>query len=394
MVVNRTVSNSTVSDNTVSDNTVSGGAPVDASTWLISGGRTRSPGQPLNVAPQLASNFYLPAERDYSRATGTETSDSFETLMAGLEGGHALAFASGMAAAAVVLNRLPVGATLAMPIDPYHGVKGLVAEAEAQGRWNIMRLELDDTRAWVEAAAVADLLWLETPANPLMTVCDLPAICGAPRKPGTVIAVDSTFATPLVQRPLDLGADVVMHSATKFIGGHSDLLAGLLVTNSVELHEEFHGRRLLNGATIGAMEAFLATRGARTLALRMEKSQANAAELAARLEASTEVAVVRYPGLTNDPSHANASKFMTGWGAMISFETTGGGDRASAICERVEIINHATSLGGIESTMERRAAIAGQETIPPSLIRFSVGCEAVEDLWRDLSQAFDETSRG
>jgi len=363
---------------------------VDPSTWLIAGGRNRSPGEPLNVAPQFASNFYLPAERVYSRSEGTETSDAFELLMGGIEGGTALAFASGMAAAAVVLNRLPAGATLAMPVDPYHGVKGLAAEAEAQGRWKIMRLELDDTAAWVDAASTADLLWLETPANPLITVCDLPAICGASRKPGTIVAVDSTFA-PLIQRPLQLGADVVMHSATKFIGGHSDLLAGVLITDSPELHAEFHERRLLNGATIGAMEAFLATRGARTLGLRMDKAQANAAELAARLEASDDIARVRFPGLASHPTHANAAGFMTGWGAMMSFETTGSPERAAAICERVEIINHATSLGGIESTMERRAAIPGQETIPPTLIRFSVGCEDVDDLWNDLAAAFAQT---
>jgi len=364
---------------------------LDLSTWLIAGGRNREPGRPLNVAPQLASNFYLPADRDYSRAKGTETSDAFEQLMGGLEGGHALSFSSGMAAAHVVLNRLSAGATLAIPVDPYHGVKGLAVEAEEQGRWNIMRIELDDTQGWVEAAKVADLLWLETPANPLMTVCDLPTICTAPRKEGTIVAVDSTFATPLVQRPLELGADVVMHSATKFIGGHSDLLAGLLITKSQSLHDEFHNRRLLNGGTIGAMEAFLATRGARTLSLRMERAQANAVELAARLEASDDVAVVRYPGLPSHPTHENAAKFMMGWGAMISFDTVGSAERATAICEQVEIINHATSLGGIESTMERRAAVAGQETMPPSLIRFSVGCEDVEDLSNDLANAFANT---
>lgn len=364
---------------------------MDASTWLIAGGRNRRPGEPLNVAPVLASNFYLPAERSYSRSTGTETSAALETLIGGLEGGRALTFASGMAASAAVLNRLPVGATLAMPLDPYHGVKGLAEEAERQGRWNVMRLDLADTQAWVDAAMVADLLWLETPANPLITVADLPAICGAPRKDGTIIAVDSTFATPLGQRPLDLGADVVMHSATKFIGGHSDLLAGLLITNSLDLYDEFHERRLLNGATIGGLEAFLATRGARTLALRMEKSQANAMELATRLEASDDVATVRYPGLATHPTHQVARSFMMGWGAMISFDTVGSGERASAVCERVEIINHATSLGGIETTMERRAVIPGQESMPPSLIRLSVGCEDIEDLSNDLAQAFAST---
>lgn len=364
---------------------------LDPSTWLIAGGRDRTPGQPLNVAPQLASNYYLPADRDYSRAKGTTTSDAFEELLGGLEGGHALSFASGMGAAAAVLNRLPAGATLAMPTDPYHGVKGLAEEAEAQGRWNVMRLDLADTQAWIDAALTADLLWLETPANPLITVADLPAICGAPRKDGTLVAVDSTFATPFCQRPLDLGADIVMHSATKFIGGHSDLLAGLLIVTDDALYDEFHTRRLLHGASIGAMEAFLAIRGARTMALRMERAQANAMELAQRLDASDDVATVRYPGLESHPTHANAAKFMTGWGAMISFDTVGSADRAAAICERVEIINHATSLGGIESTMERRAAVAGQETMPPTLIRFSVGCESVADLSDDLAQAFAST---
>lgn len=364
---------------------------MHASTWLIAGGRTRRPGEPLNVAPVLASNYYLPAERVYSRSAGTETSDALETLIGGLEGGRALAFASGMGASAAVLNRLPVGAILAMPLDPYHGVKGLAEEAERQGRWQIMRLDLADTQAWIDAALIADLLWIETPANPLITVADLPAICAAPRKDGTIVAVDSTFATPLGQRPLDLGADVVMHSATKFIGGHSDLLAGVLVTSSLDLYDEFHERRLLNGATIGSLEAFLAIRGARTLALRMEKSQANAMELARRLEASDDVATVRYPGLPQHPTHEAAKSFMLGWGAMISFDTVGSGERATAICERVEIINHATSLGGIETTMERRAVIPGQESMPPSLIRLSVGCEDVEDLSNDLAQAFAAT---
>lgn len=360
----------------------------DPSTWLIAGGRSRKSGDPLNVPPMLASNFYLPADRVYSRSDGTETTEAFETVLGGLEAGRALAFGSGMAAAAAVLNRLPAGATLAIPNHPYHGVKGLAAEAEAQGRWNVLRLDLADTGAWVSAAQSADLLWIETPLNPLITVADLPAICSAPRKAGTLIAVDSTFATPLVQRPLDLGADVVMHSATKFIGGHSDLLAGVLITRSDELYEELAERRLLHGASIGALEAFLATRGARTLALRMEKAQANAVELAHRLHEHDSVNLVRFPGLASHPTHDNARKFMTGWGAMMSFDTTGSGERCSRICEQLQIINHATSLGGIESTLERRSVIAGQEDMPPTLIRFSVGCEDVDDLWADLTQAF------
>jgi len=236
------------------------------------------------------------------------------------------------------------------------------------------------------------LLWLESPANPLMTVADLPTICAAPRKPGTLVAVDSTFATPLLQKPLDYGADVVMHSATKFIGGHSDLLAGVVITRDDALHDEFYDRRLLTGASIGGMEAFLAVRGARTMALRLERSQENAMALAARLESHPQIARVRYPGLESHENHVVAASFMSGFGAMMSFETTGDGDRASAVCAATKIVNHATSLGGIESTMERRAVIAGQESMPATLIRLSVGCEHVEDLWADLDQALTGTA--
>ena len=356
-------------------------------TWLIAAGRDRSDGQPLNVPPVLASNFYLPDERLYSRTHGTPTTDALEALLGGLDHGRALVFSSGMAAAAVVFAGLAVGSHIAVPEDPYHGVAGLIEEGEAQGRWTVRRLHQSDTSAWIEALAACDLVWLESPENPLITVADLPAICGAPRPESTLVAVDSTFATPLNQTPLDYGADVVIHSATKFIGGHSDLLAGVLVTNDDDLHDEFTQRRLIYGATIGAMEAFLTVRGARTLALRMARAQDNAMELARRLEGHPGITRVLYPGLPSHGTHAVAKSFMNGFGAMMSFETTGDGTRASQVCSRVELINHATSLGGVETTMERRAVIPGQERIPETLIRLSVGCEDIEDLWADFTQA-------
>jgi len=357
------------------------------STWLVAGARNRTPGEPLNVPPVFASNYYLTDDRVYSRAEGTPTTDALEELLGRLDGGRALAFASGMAAAAVVFQRLAVGAQIAVPTDPYHGVAGILAEGEQQGRWTVRRLDQSDTGAWVEAVGECDLVWLESPENPLITVADLPTICSVPRSPDTIVAVDSTFATPLNQQPLALGADVVMHSATKFIGGHSDLLAGVLVVHRDDLYQEFHQRRLLHGASIGAMEAFLTIRGARTMGLRLERAQDNAMELARRLEQHRGVSRVRYPGLASHATHEVAARFMSGFGAMLSFETTGDGSRATQVCERVELINHATSLGGVESTMERRAAIPGQERIPPTLIRFSVGCEQVDDLWADLDRA-------
>lgn len=359
---------------------------------LIASGRDRTLGAPLNVPPVFASNFYLPDERLYSRTNGTPTTDALEALLGELELGRALAFGSGMAAAAAVFNGLSIGAEIAVPSDPYHGVAGIIDEGEAQGRWTVRRLDQADTEAWLTAIAdCCDLVWLESPENPLITVADLPRICGAPRPDTTVVAVDSTFATALCQQPLDLGADVVMHSATKFIGGHSDLLAGALITRRDDLFEEYHRRRLLHGATIGAMEAFLTIRGARTLALRMERSQANAMELAARLDAHPEIAQVRYPGLPSHGTHQVAASFMTGFGAMLSFETTGSGERSTTVCQRVELIHHATSLGGVESSMERRASIPGQERIPRTLIRMSVGCEHVDDLWADLDRALIAT---
>ncbi|MCP3939004.1 MAG: PLP-dependent transferase [Actinomycetia bacterium] len=364
---------------------------LSTDTFVVNAGRSRIAGQPLNPPPVPASNFYLPHDRLYARSHGTETSDALEELIGGLDRGRSLVFSSGMAAAGVVLNRLPVGATLAIPTDPYHGVDGIASEGETLGRWNLLRLDLADTQAWIDAAATADLLWLESPANPLIDVADLPAICGAPRKPGTIVAVDSTFATPICQTPLDLGADVVMHSATKFLGGHSDLLAGSVTVAEDTLYDEFRERRMLNGATIGALEAFLTIRGIRTLGVRMERAQHNAQILAERLADHVEISIVRYPGIASHPTHEVAASFMTGFGAMMSFDTTGPGERANAVCRATRVVHHATSLGGVETTMERRANITGQETMPPTLIRMSVGIEDVEDLWSDLTQALEST---
>jgi len=362
-------------------------------TWLISGGRPTELGDPLNWPPMMASNFRLPHERYYNRTEGTETQGALEELIGGLERGRALVFSSGMAAVACLFHGLSVGAKLVIPEDPYHAVNGLAVEGEAQGRWSVERLDLADTASWLRAATEADLLWLESPANPLMTVADLPAICGAPRKDGCIIAVDGTFATPLVQRPLELGADVSMHSLTKFIGGHSDLMGGSLAVRSDELYDDLWNRRVRNGRTIGGLEAFLSIRGARTLGLRMERAMANASVLAERLHEHPEVSTVRYPGLTTHETHDAARSFMDGYGAMMSFDVTGSGDRASAVVEHTSIINNATSLGGIESTWERRALIPGQETMPPTLIRFSVGCENVEDLWADIARALEDTAQ-
>lgn len=368
-------------------------ADLKPESWLVAAGRASEPGAPLNVPPVPASNFILGTERGYSRGDGTPTWEALEEIVGGLEGGRAVAFASGMAAIAAVFDQLPAGAVVAIPEDCYQGVAKLAAAGAERKRWTVQRLPVDDTEAWVRACAVADLVWLESPTNPLLTVADLGAICAAPRKPGAIVAVDNTFATPLNQRPLDFGATISIQSATKFIGGHSDLLSGIATTRDDAVWDALRRSRELTGATPGTLEAFLAVRGARTLALRLERAQQTAVELAQRLERHPLVARVRYPGLPSHPTHETARRVLRGFGTIISFDLRGGADFADAVCRNVRLIRHATSLGAVESTMERRSAVPGQEHLPPSLLRLSVGIEDVDDLWGDLDAAIRAAAR-
>ena len=383
------------------------------------------------MAPQLASIFYLPADRDYSRATGTETSDAFEQLMAGLEGGHALAFASGMAAAHVVLNRLHAGATLAIPVDPYHGVKGLAVEAEQQGRWKILRIELDDTQGWIDAAMVADLLWLETPANPLMTVCDIPAICSAPRKDGTIVAVDSTFATPLVQRPLDFGADVVMHSATKFIGGHGTSIGGVLIDGGTfdyaasgrfpgftEPDPSYHGLAYFPALGHGAFiikarvqllrdlgcattpfNSFMFLQGLETLSLRMERHWSNANAVAAHLDGHAGVSEVLHSSLASSPWHERANELGggKGYGSVLAFVLEGGIEAGKKFVEALELHSHVANIGDVRSLCIHPASTTHSQLneteqlasgVQPGLVRLSVGLESIDDILADIEKGF------
>jgi len=356
-------------------------------SWLAHAGRPDEPGAPLNVPLVPVSNYVLGGGREYARDGSTPGWEALEEIVGGLEGGEALAFASGMAAAAAVFDQLPSGASVVLPDDCYQGVVALAAAGEGKGRWSVARLPTEDTVAWLAAAESSDLLWLESPSNPLLKVADLRAICGAPRKPGSILAVDNTFATSINQRPLEMGADISMHSATKFIGGHSDLLAGMLITRDPDLLSALRAARTLGGATPGSMEVFLAVRGLRTMALRVERAQENAGRLARWLESHPAVELVRYPGLESHPTHDVAAAQLGGFGSMISFDVAGGASAADAVCAAVKLICHASSLGGVESTMERRASNAGQEHLPPSLLRLSVGIESFEDLRNDLDQA-------
>lgn len=367
---------------------------VKPESWLVSAGRASEPGAPLNVPPVPASNFVLGGRREYSRDDGTPTWEALEEVVGGLEGGKAVAFASGMAAIAAVFDQLAVGAVVVLPDDCYQGVAGLAQAGAQRGHWSVQRVDNADTAGWSRACGAADLVWLESPSNPLLAVADLEAICAAPRRPGTIVAVDNTFATPLNQQPLDFGATLSLQSATKLIGGHSDLLAGIATTRDDELWHALRRSRELAGATPGTLEAFLAVRGVRTLALRLERAQNSAMILAQRLESHPRVTRVRYPGLPSHPTHATAARVLKGFGSIVSFDLLGGAELADAVCRNVRLIHHATSLGAVESTMERRAAIPGQEHLPPSLLRLSVGIEDVDDLWADLESALCVPDQG
>ena len=372
-------------------------AGLHPETAVICAGRpTHAAGGPLNVPIVLASNFHAGGteadRRAYSRTDATPGWEALETAVGQVEGGHAVAFSSGMAAIAAVLDLVPGGGRIVAPADCYFGVGELLADARQHGRWAVDRVDLTDTASVQAAVAGADLLWLESPSNPLLEVADLAALCAAGRRAGAIVGVDNTFATPLLQQPLALGADVVVHSATKFIGGHSDLLSGITIARDQALAGRLRRRRGLTGATPGALEAFLALRGLRTLALRLDRGQANAGELARRLDQHPAVSRVRYPGLPGDPGHRTAAAQMTGFGAVLAFEVADA-PTADRLCDAVRVIVHATSLGGIESTIERRSKLPGQEHVPPGLLRLSVGCEHIDDLWNDLSTALGQATR-
>jgi cystathionine gamma-synthase len=362
-------------------------------SWIVSAGRASEPGAPLNVPLIPASNFVIGSGREYSRDDGTPTWEALEEVVGGLESGKAVAFASGMAAIASVFDQLAAGAAVVLPDDCYQGVAGLAGAGADRRRWTVHRMAVDDTAGWIRACGVADLIWLESPSNPLLTVADLEAVCAAPRKPGAIVAVDNTLATPLNQLPLALGATVSLQSATKFIGGHSDLLAGVATTRDSALWHALKQSRELAGATPGALEAFLAVRGARTLALRLQRAQQTAMILAERLETHPLVTRVRYPGLPTHPTHVTAKRVLKGFGSIISFDLRGGAEFADGVCRKVRLIRHATSLGAVESTMERRAAVPGQGHLPPSLLRLSVGIEDADDLWADLDAAIRSVAR-
>lgn len=344
------------------------------STIAVTAGRpAHEPDAPLNTPITMASTYVAGGDLEYGRyANATWT--ALEDTLGALEGGRCLTFASGMAAVTTVLDLVANGAKVVAPRHSYSGTILALADLEARGRVQAELVDVTDTDAMVKACEDAALVWLESPTNPALELADIETITAAAHEAGAYVAVDNTFATPLLQTPLAMGADLVVHSATKYLAGHSDVLLGAICTTDDELFGVLKNRRDLMGAIPGPFEAWLVLRGMRTLHLRVERSQGNAQELVRRLADHPAIGEVRYPG----------------FGGIVSIVLAQGAIAADLLTHKTKLWVHATSLGGVESTFERRRRWKAEApTIPEGLVRLSVGVEDVEDLWDDLRTALD-----
>lgn len=327
---------------------------------------------------------------EYQRE-GNPTNDRLRAAIAAMEGGEtALTCASGMAAISAVLESLPQGARLLIPDDCYTGLRVLAAEFLPARGIAVQRVDMADPDAVAAACAGGvDLVWAETPSNPLLKLSDIAALAAIARAHGALLACDNTFASPALQQPLALGADLVMHSTTKYFGGHSDVLGGALVFKRADSMFERVAHRLhITGATLSPFSAWLTLRGCRSLPARMALHCANARRVADFLSRQPQVERVNYPGLASHPGHATAARQMRDFGGMLSVQLRGGRDAALAMAGKLALFTNATSLGGCESLVEHRASTEGENpSSPQDLLRMSVGLEHIDDLIADLEQA-------
>ncbi|ALE93840.1 cystathionine gamma-synthase [Arthrobacter alpinus] len=374
-------------------------------TIVVAAGRpAREHDAPVNPPIVLSSTYVgagqvVDGDRAYGRYSNP-TWDPLEEALSELEGATlpGLIFSSGLAAASAALSLIPVGGVLVMPKHSYQGALVMAQEQAAKGMFVLRTVDIannDDVIAALTGSGekAADMLWLESPTNPMLEIADLRVLCSSARAVGAVVVTDNTFCTPLVQTPLELGADIVLHSVTKYLAGHSDVILGAVVTSNPQLRQDLHHHRSIHGAIAGPFEAWLALRGLRTLALRVERSQATALELARRLEMHDGVERVLFPGLSSDPGHERAKAQMLGFGSIICVEVAGGESAANAVVEALRLWTPATSLGGVESLIERRRRHANEpDTVPLNLLRLSVGIENLVDLWNDLAQALEKVA--
>ena len=355
---------------------------------VVAAGRpAKQPDGALNPPIALNSTFHEGGPVGYGRY-GNETWSALEEAISVLEGGKTLLFSSGMAAISAVFSLLPEGAVIVAASNGYQGTTTLLKKLHESEKLKVRFVNLANTDECLAAIPGAQMLYLESPLNPLLEVVDLPKIIAAGKSAGCGVVVDNTLATPLLQNPLALGADISIHSVTKYLSGHSDLILGSLSTNDQALYGRLEQSRRYGGAIAGPFEAWIALRGLRTFAIRMQRSQENAMELATRLSKDSRISKVRYPGLATDSYHSLAKSFLKGFGAMISFDVNASVEQVDLMCNSSKLITNATSLGGVESIWERRRRWATESaTVPENLIRFSVGIENVDDLWADIQQA-------
>ncbi len=386
-------------------------------TRVVAAGRPdRTKGAAVNP-PVVLSSTYLgtgepqPGDKVYTR-WGTETWEPLEEALAGLEGAAhpAVVFSSGMAAVDAALSLVRPGGALVVPNHAYHASLIAADELSERSGVQVTPVPIADSAAVIQALQAAAqgttaspddrgrrpvVLWVESPTNPSLEIADIPELVKHTHALGGLVIVDNTFATPLGQRPLELGADVVVHSVTKAIAGHSDVLLGAVLTNSEVLAATIRGRRTLGGAIAGPWEAWLALRGLRTLALRLERASANAAELARRLQGHDLVEEVVYPGLESHPQHDRAQDLLDSFGSILTLRPKGGAAGADRLVNAVRLWVPATSLGGVESSLERRRRFATEAAdIPADLLRLSVGIENIEDIWADLLTALQAAAQG
>ena len=329
----------------------------------------------------------------YTRA-GNPNRTALECCLADLEGGAACAaFGSGSAATYAVLQTLAPGDHVILPDDVYHGTRTQLRDLLA--RWNLRYSEVDLTQPDKLRAALTSatkLLWIETPSNPLLKITDIAACTQLAHAAGARVVVDSTFATPVLQQPLALGADLVLHSTSKYLGGHSDILGGAVIAaHEDETFVRLRAFQTQAGAVPAPFDCWLLLRSIATLPLRVRTQAESAQRIAEFLAGHTRVSAVHYPGLSTHPSHALARRQMRSGGAMLSLQIHDGYDAAMAVTARLKLFTRATSLGGVESLIEHRASVEGpHSTTPPDLLRISVGLEHVDDLIDDLAQALNQ----
>ncbi|MEO7058648.1 MAG: PLP-dependent transferase [Lapillicoccus sp.] len=346
-----------------------------ASVVVAAGRPARVPGASVNPAVEFTSTYAAPEVGVAYGRNGNPVWDAFEGALGQLEGGQARVFASGMAAISAVLALVPPGGTVVTPRHAYNLTNVLLEDFRKVG-YEVRQVDISDTADVVAALDGADLVWTESPTNPMLEVADLAAIFAAAREHGALSVCDNTLSTPLLQQPLALGADIVVHSVTKYLAGHSDVILGAVVTGGdrrgPELLQRLTRHRTMHGAVAGPMEVWLALRGLRTLQVRFDRACDNAADLATRLKGHPAVERVRYPGS----------------GAMVSIEVVGGAAAADAVAAGCRLWLDATSLGGVESLIERRRKYAAEApTVPEQQLRLSVGIEDVDDLWKDLDRS-------